>query len=108
MGGGYNYLVKNRERIIGYVGLSGIIDTPIGKTVSIYYAILKEYYGKGYGKLIVNEIALILKKQNNVDLIIANVDNTNIHGLKTIKSANFKQIPELSDEEETQFHKKLR
>ncbi len=106
--GGYNYLVKNRERIIGYVGLSGIIDTPIGKTVSIYYAILKEYYGKGYGKLIVNEIALILKKQNNVDLIIANVDNTNIHGLKTIKSANFKQIPELSDEEETQFHKKLR
>ena len=77
-GGGYNYLVKSQEGIIGYLGLSPIVDTIKGKTISIYYAVRSEYYGKGYGKLILNEISQILKLQNNVDIVIANVDNTNI------------------------------
>ena len=97
-----------KGELIGYVGLSPKIETALGKTISIYYAILKEYYGKGYGQLILNEISLILKKQEDVALIIANVDNTNMHGLKTIQAAGFNKIPELSDEEETQFHKPLR
>ena len=107
-GGGYNYLVKSQEGIIGYLGLSHIVDTIKGKTISIYYAVRSEYYGKGYGKLILNEISQILKLQNNVDIVIANVDNTNIYGLKTIEAAAFKRMEELSDEEETQFHKTIR
>lgn len=67
---GNDYLVKSKEGIIGYVGLSPKVETNHGTTVSIYYAILKQFYGKGYGKLILNEISLILKTQDSVHLIM--------------------------------------
>ena len=38
---GKNYFVENNGEIIGYIGLSEEIDTSIGKTVSLYYAVRK-------------------------------------------------------------------
>ena len=79
-----------------------------GKTVSLYYAVRKKYYGKGYGCLILDEITQILKENTLIDCIVANVNNQNTFGIRTIERANFKQVSELSDDEEIQYHKYLR
>lgn len=105
---GKNYFVENNGEIIGYIGLSEEIDTSIGKTVSLYYAVRKKYYGKGYGCLILDEITQILKENTLIDCIVANVNNQNTFGIRTIERANFKQVSELSDDEEIQYHKYLR
>ena len=105
---GKNYFVENNGEIIGYIGLSEDIDTSIGKTVSLYYAVRKKYYGKGYGCLILDEITQILKENTLIDCIVANVNNQNTFGIRTIERANFKQVSELSDDEEIQYHKYLR
>ena len=102
---GNDYLVVMKEHIIGYVGFSPEIETLLGKTTSIYYGILEEYYGQGLGKLILKEVSLILKTETDINVLIANVNNSNSFGIKTIESAEFHFVPELSDEEDKQYHK---
>ncbi|MCI8394394.1 MAG: GNAT family N-acetyltransferase [Bacilli bacterium] len=102
---GNNYLIFHNGNTIGYLGLSEAIETRIGKSVSIYYAVRKSCYGHHYGQLILDEVTEILKEQTDIDVIIANVNNKNEYGIKTIERANFKQISELSDDEEKQYHK---
>ena len=43
-----------------------------------------------------------------IDCIVDNVNNQNTFGIRTIERANFKQVSELSDDEEIQYHKYLR
>lgn len=105
---GKNYLVNHKGLIIGYVVLSEEIDTSIGKVTSIYYAVLQKYYGQGYGCLILDEITEILKNNTLIDYVIANVDQQNTFGIRTIERANFHHMLEFSDEEENQYHKNLR
>ncbi len=105
---GNGYLVLAENKIIGYLGLGMEVKIADGrKAVSVYYGILKKYYGHGFGKLILNEISFILCKETDIDILIANVDNSNSFGKKTIESAEFTMIKEYSDEDETQYHRYL-
>ena len=102
---GNDYLVKDGENYIGYLGLSDTVSTAFGRTVSIYYSVLENFYGHRYGKRILEDTISYLKENTDVDILIANVDNTNVHGLRTIELANFCKV--LEDDEETQYHRHL-
>lgn len=100
-----SYMVIIDNNIIGFLSLSDIVETRLGNNVTIFYGILKEYYGNGYGKKIVEYVKNNLKS-TNVDFIIAQVDLTNEHGKKIVESCDFKVLYE--DDEDLMYGYKMK
>ena len=95
---GNDFIVCKDNEPIGYLGVTDKVETPKGSTVSIYYAIAPTYYGNGYGKKIVDTTCIALSTTKDVDYVIANVDNSNTMGIRTIEKCSFNKLNTYDDE----------
>lgn len=103
---GNDFIVEIDDNLVGYIGITDLIETRVGNTVSIYYGILEKYYGNGYGKKIIMNTKKLLQTEGNIDFIIANVDVNNEMGIKTIEKCDFKVNNNFDDE--IQYTSRLR
>lgn len=73
------YLVKFKEKIIGYVYFSPISNYRL----YIEYSILKEERKKGYGKLLLQESTNYILENYNIKKIVLDIDNSNLASMNT-------------------------
>ena len=92
-----NYIVIDKDNMVGYINISDYIDGRMGKTVSIYYGVLEKFRGKGYGKKIVTEINDWLINERNIDCIIAQVNRNNIYSNLVLNKAGMDIVMENDD-----------
>lgn len=85
----YNYLVaKNNDgKIIGYIGISYVIDS--ADIISI--VVHKDYTKKGVATLLLQEI-FAFAKENNIQKITLEVRSSNLPAQKLYEKHGFKQI----------------
>ena len=77
--------------MIGYVFISKIIKYDI----YLEYSILKEYRGKGLGKLLLSEISNYLIDNYNIKSIMLDIDPSNVPSIMTAVSCGY-----IADDEE--------
>lgn len=104
---GNDFIVCRDDELIGYLGVTNKVDTKKGSIVSIYYAIDSKFYGNGYGKNIVDTVCIVLSTAKDIDYVIANVDNSNENGIRTIEKCNFNKL-NVYDDETQYISRKLR
>ena len=85
----YNYLVakNNNGKIIGYIGISYVIDS--ADIISI--VVHKDYTKKGIATLLLQEI-FAFAKENNIQKIMLEVRSSNLPAQKLYEKHGFKQI----------------
>ena len=85
----YNYLVakSNDGKIIGYIGISYVIDS--ADIISI--VVHKNYTKKGIATLLLQEI-FAFAKENNIQKIMLEVRSSNLPAQKLYEKHGFKQI----------------
>ena len=103
---GNDYFATLNDNIIGYLGLGHVVDTPYGESCSIYYGVFEQYYGRGYGKMMLEDIQKILRENTSIRLLIADVNIHNQYSIQTVSKAGF--VKAYEDDEDYQFHKYLK
>ena len=85
------FFVTIDSTIVGYLFISKCVDDE----VYLENSLLKEYRGKGYGKLILNDVSNYLIENYNIRSITLDIDRSNIASIKTALSCGY-----IMDEEE--------
>lgn len=86
------YVVKESELVLG-ASIVNIHDDPFDKAdfaTLWYYAVLKEYQGKGIGTYMLNEISKVLKENGYLELRLT-TSPTNIACQKSSEKAGFEK-----------------
>ena len=85
------YIVSFNDILIGYVFISKLIKDDL----YLEYSILKDYRGKGFGKLLLNEVSIYLIDNYNIKSIVLDIDPSNTPSIMTAVSCGY-----IADEEE--------
>lgn len=79
------YIVSLNNNLIGYIFISKLIKDDI----YLEYSILKEYRGKGLGKMLLSEISNYLMDNYNIKSIVLDIDPSNIPSIMTAVSCGY-------------------
>lgn len=102
------YIVINENnQKIGYFSMTDpILNRENLTSVSLYYAISKEYRNQGYATKLVEEITNYLIQNNIADMIILTIDNQNIASITVAEKLNF--TIKFQDESEAIYIKNIK
>ena len=85
------FIASNNNECFGYVFISKIIKDEIFLEISI----LKEYRGKGFGKILLEEVSEYIMSNYNIRAITLDIDPSNVSSVMTALSCGY-----LEDEDE--------
>lgn len=85
------FFVLLNDNIVGYIFISNCVSDE----VFLEYSILKEYRGRKYGQIILNDVSNYLMDNYNIKSISLDIDPSNIPSIKTALNCGY-----IIDEEE--------
>ena len=88
------FLLKNETDYIGLITHSKIIDTRVGKTVSVYYAISPRYRHLGYGTTMLNLFMETFAARYSLDKFILNIKKENLTSQQVALKCGFQCVYE--------------
>ena len=88
------FLLKNETDYVGFITHSPIVDTRVGKTVSVYYAISPRYRHLGYGTVMLNLFMETFAAMYSLDKFILNIKKENLSSQQVALKCGFQCIYE--------------
>lgn len=100
------YIIIDHNQNIGFFSIAHRIERNNIVATTLYYGIHPDFRKAGYATKMLNEISDFLLNHKLVDLIILNINRKNIGSIKAAFNSNYYEVPEFSDSEDIQFHRK--
>ena len=88
------FLLKNETDYVGFITHSPIVDTRVGKTVSVYYAISPRYRHLGYGTVMLNLFTKTFAAMYSLDKFILNIKKENLSSQQVALKCGFQYVYE--------------
>lgn len=88
------FLLKNETDYVGFITHSPIVDTRVGKTVSVYYAISPRYRHLGYGTVMLNLFTKTFAAMYSLDKFILNIKKENLSSQQVALKCGFQCVYE--------------
>ena len=88
------FLLKNKTDYVGFITHSPIVDTRVGKTVSVYYAISPRYRHLGYGTVMLNLFTETFAAMYSLDKFILNIKKENLSSQQVALKCGFQCVYE--------------
>ena len=88
------FLLKNETDYVGFITHSPIVDTRVGKTVSVYYAISPRYRHLGYGTVMLNLFTETFAAMYSLDKFILNIKKENLSSQQVALKCGFQCVYE--------------
>ena len=88
------FLLKNETDYVGFITHSPIVDTRVGKTVSVYYAISPRYQHLGYGTVMLNLFTETFAAMYSLDKFILNIKKENLSSQQVALKCGFQCVYE--------------
>ena len=88
------FLLKNEKDYVGFITHSPIVDTRVGKTVSVYYAISPKYRHLGYGTVMLNLFTETFAAMYSLDKFILNIKKENLSSQQVALKCGFQCVYE--------------
>ena len=89
-----SFLLKNKTDYVGFITHSPIVDTRVGKTVSVYYAISPRYRHLGYGTVMLNLFTKTFAAMYSLDKFILNIKKENLSSQQVALKCGFQYVYE--------------
>lgn len=89
-----SFLLKNETDYVGFITHSPIVDTRVGKTVSVYYAISPRYRHLGYGTVMLNLFTKTFAAMYSLDKFILNIKKENLSSQQVALKCGFQCVYE--------------
>ncbi len=89
-----SFLLKNETDYVGFITHSPIVDTRVGKTVSVYYAISPRYRHLGYGTVMLNLFTKTFAAMYSLDKFILNIKKENLSSQQVALKCGFQYVYE--------------
>ena len=89
-----SFLLKNETDYVGFITHSPIVDTRVGKTVSVYYAISPKYRHLGYGTVMFNLFMETFAAMYSLDKFILNIKKENLSSQQVALKCGFQCVYE--------------
>ena len=89
-----SFLLKNKTDYVGFITHSPIVDTRVGKTVSVYYAISPRYRHLGYGTVMLNLFTKTFAAMYSLDKFILNIKKENLSSQQVALKCGFQCVYE--------------
>ena len=89
-----SFLLKNETDYVGFITHSPIVDTRVGKTVSVYYAISPKYRHLGYGTVMFNLFMETFAAMYSLDKFILNIKKENLSSQQVALKCGFQYVYE--------------
>ena len=99
------FLLKNETDYVGFITHSPIVDTRVGKTASVYYAISPRYRHLGYGTVMLNLFTETFAAMYSLDKFILNIKKENLSSQQVALKCGFQCVYE--DDENQMYCKNL-
>lgn len=100
-----SFLFKNKTDYVGFITHSPIVDTRVGKTVSVYYAISPRYRHLGYATVMLNLFTETFAAMYSLDKFILNIKKENLSSQQVALKCGFQCVYE--DDENQMYCKNL-
>ena len=88
------FLLKNETDYVGFITHSPIVDTRVGKTVSVYYTISPRYRHLGYGTVMLNLFTETFAAMYSLDKFILNIKKENLSSQQVALKCGFQCVYE--------------
>lgn len=88
------FLLKNETDYVGFITHSPIVDTRVGKTISVYYAISPRYRHLGYGTVMLNLFTETFAAMYSLDKFILNIKKENLSSQQVALKCGFQCVYE--------------
>ena len=102
-----SYFLKDEKQnaYLGFITHSDPVDTKVGKTISIYYAVHPNYRHQGYGSVLLNLFTEEILSLYPIDKFVLNIKKENQASQKLAMKCGFQCI--LEDDEDMLFIKEV-
>ena len=102
-----SYFLKDEKQnvYLGFITHSDPVDTKVGKTISIYYAVHPNYRHQGYGSVLLNLFTEEILSFYPIDKFVLNIKKENQASQKLAMKCGFQCI--LEDDEDMLFIKEV-